>query len=692
MSTNSISLTTGNSHLWQWDTGQTVTVSGNVEQVHFARRDLDVAYVASVTNGMATIPDALLQQAGTLIAYAYTPTNTLFSARWRVWPRQKPETYPYQDTVVDLKTIDDRFVDMKEWVKTQFGTPLTASTAAGMTDTSKVYVYTGSETGYTNGNWYYWDGTDWTSGGIYNAVAFTTDDTLSEAGEAADAAAVGAELGNLKSELEAFTDCEIILSKTFTTNTKNTNDWITTGLPVLEPSTDYYAYLIAVENVNVSTHPYLYINNTYTSGSNVQTPINNIGKYTKIAFDNTREYHSTILNLWKSETTLSEPVKASWVLMIVKGTPQSVFFEGSISRIDDEINAVENAVESNGGYLLDWSNNIYFYGSGVIRYANNRIGITVAVIAKSNIQVSIAQGYKYAVFRFSSTTPSTETEISNTGWLTSDHMISKDDIFLINIAKVDDSAITSNDGQKITMISFMSRGAVNSDYVIMADMLKHPVSTNQIGSVKYAQSFCVYNGKYYSTDGSNISEQDTSFNVLRDVGISLGHGNALQLGNGKYAYASGWDDNKIYVVDLDNLEVVNIITLPTTGYTTCVVDDLNKLAFVFQRDSFPDTVENYNFIIYDYDNQEIKSQRVINAFGAMQAADYYNGKIIITWGTGTVELPSGMAIYNTSGDILAEYNLSIFSTSEPEGVCFSRESEKLLIGIWNVVYEIRGDI
>lgn len=524
---------------------------------------------------------------------------------------------------------------------------------------------------------------------VSDMLSDIVDDTLSISGKAADAAKTGEELSNLKSELEAFTDCEIILSKTFTTNTKNTNDWITTGLPVLDPVADYYAYLIAVENVNVSTHPYLYINNTYTSGNNTQTPINNIGKFTKIVFDNTREYNSTILNLWKSETTLSEPVRASWVLIIVKGTPQSVYFEDSISRIDDEINAVENAVESNGGYLLDWSNSIYYYGSGVIGYANNRIGITVAVIAKSNIQVSIAQGYKYAVFRFSSTTLSTETEISNTGWLTSDHIISKDDIFLINIAKVDDSAITGNDGQKITMISFMSRGDVSSDYVIMADMLKCPVSTNQVGSVKYAQSFCVYNGKYYSTDGSNISEQDASFNVLRDVRISLGHGNALQLGSGKYAYASGWDDNKIYVVDLDNLEVVNIITLPTTGYTTCVVDDLNKLAFVFQRDSVPDTVENYNFIIYDYDNQEIKSQRVINAFGAMQAADYYNGKIIITWGTGTVALPSGMAIYNTSGDILAEYNLSIFSTSEPEGVCFSRESEKLLIGIWNTLYEIR---
>ena len=71
------------------------------------------------------------------------------------------------------------------------GTPLVASTAAQMVDTSKIYVYTGSETGYTAGNWYYWDGSDWVSGGVYNSTAFTTDTTLTVAGAAADAKATG---------------------------------------------------------------------------------------------------------------------------------------------------------------------------------------------------------------------------------------------------------------------------------------------------------------------------------------------------------------------------------------------------------------------------------------------------------------------------------------------------------------------
>jgi len=77
--------------------------------------------------------------------------------------------------------------------KAQVGSPLVASTAAGMTDTDKIYVYTGSETGYTAGNWYYYNGSSWASGGVYNSEAVETDTTLSVSGMAADAKAVGDE-------------------------------------------------------------------------------------------------------------------------------------------------------------------------------------------------------------------------------------------------------------------------------------------------------------------------------------------------------------------------------------------------------------------------------------------------------------------------------------------------------------------
>ena len=70
-----------------------------------------------------------------------------------------------------------------------------------MVEQNRVYVYTGNETGYTNGNWYYYDGNNWVSGGVYNSVAVDTDDTLSVADKAADAKAVGDEITALKEDL-----------------------------------------------------------------------------------------------------------------------------------------------------------------------------------------------------------------------------------------------------------------------------------------------------------------------------------------------------------------------------------------------------------------------------------------------------------------------------------------------------------
>lgn len=84
-----------------------------------------------------------------------------------------------------------------------YGSPFTASTAAAMTDHDRVYVYTGSETGYTSGNWYYWNGTAWASGGVYNSQGLQTDPSLTVSGMAADAKATGDAVTHLEGEISA---------------------------------------------------------------------------------------------------------------------------------------------------------------------------------------------------------------------------------------------------------------------------------------------------------------------------------------------------------------------------------------------------------------------------------------------------------------------------------------------------------
>lgn len=93
-------------------------------------------------------------------------------------------------------------IDQKvEELEAMIGSPLVASTVSDMVDEDRVYVYVGSEAGYTNGNWYYFDGEAWTSGGVYNSTAFVTDQTLTVAGMAADAKATGDQVSAIKEDL-----------------------------------------------------------------------------------------------------------------------------------------------------------------------------------------------------------------------------------------------------------------------------------------------------------------------------------------------------------------------------------------------------------------------------------------------------------------------------------------------------------
>lgn len=88
----------------------------------------------------------------------------------------------------------------------QIGAPYIATTVAGMTDKTRVYVYQGSESGYTSGNWYYWNGSAWTPGGTYNSAAVDTDKTLTQSDKPADSAIVGKKIGSLKESLNSVTD------------------------------------------------------------------------------------------------------------------------------------------------------------------------------------------------------------------------------------------------------------------------------------------------------------------------------------------------------------------------------------------------------------------------------------------------------------------------------------------------------
>ena len=101
----------------------------------------------------------------------------------------------------EFAEVQDDFEELKETAT--LGTPVPKSLASEMVK-GGVYLYTGTEAGYTAGHVYYYVGGALTDGGVYGGTA--VDTTLTQSGQAADAAAVGAEVAAIKEDLSDLTD------------------------------------------------------------------------------------------------------------------------------------------------------------------------------------------------------------------------------------------------------------------------------------------------------------------------------------------------------------------------------------------------------------------------------------------------------------------------------------------------------
>lgn len=117
-------------------------------------------------------------------------------------------TTPYRIKVLDTIHTDDsdeadetttptvaqRVAILESVIQSVAGSaPEVVNSVSDMTDTEKIYILT------TDNNWYYYDGSTWTAGGEYGAIA--TDRTLTESGVPADAKSTGDKIREIEAAL-----------------------------------------------------------------------------------------------------------------------------------------------------------------------------------------------------------------------------------------------------------------------------------------------------------------------------------------------------------------------------------------------------------------------------------------------------------------------------------------------------------
>lgn len=104
-----LTLNDGRSELWQWDTGRKLTVDADCSQVHFSNKLLGRSIDVDVIDGVANIPDVILQTDKDFTAWAFVGSAkngyTKISKVFKVNKRNKPADYVF--TPVEQMTIDE---------------------------------------------------------------------------------------------------------------------------------------------------------------------------------------------------------------------------------------------------------------------------------------------------------------------------------------------------------------------------------------------------------------------------------------------------------------------------------------------------------------------------------------------------------------------------------------------------------
>lgn len=106
----------GREHFYQWDLDRQVVVDDpSIVEVHFCNRTEDVSLVVEVIDGLANVPNILLQSNFDIRVFGYDGKATRHDAVFKVKAKTKPSDYVYTETEIkSYEYLENKIREIEE--------------------------------------------------------------------------------------------------------------------------------------------------------------------------------------------------------------------------------------------------------------------------------------------------------------------------------------------------------------------------------------------------------------------------------------------------------------------------------------------------------------------------------------------------------------------------------------------------
>ena len=106
----------GREHFYAWDLDQQIVVDDpSITEVHFCNRTEDVSLVVEVVDGLANVPNILLQSSFDMRVFGYDGKATRYDAVFKVKAKTKPSDYVYTETEIkSYEYLENKIREIEE--------------------------------------------------------------------------------------------------------------------------------------------------------------------------------------------------------------------------------------------------------------------------------------------------------------------------------------------------------------------------------------------------------------------------------------------------------------------------------------------------------------------------------------------------------------------------------------------------